>query len=191
MEQTKKSKNETEVAIFHVEDLIFTIRGQKIILDEDLALLYGVPTKRLNEQVRRNKKRFPFDFCFQLTKEELDNIRSQNATASKRNIRYLPYAFTEHGALMSASVLNTSRAVEVSVYVVRAFVKLRDAILLHKELAGRLSELEHQVGNHNEAIRAIISTINKLVTPVETPKRRIGFHVEEPASSYKTKRSKR
>lgn len=191
MEQTKKLRNEIEVATFHVENLIFTIRGQKIILDEDLARLYGVPTKRLNEQVRRNNNRFPFDFCFQLTEVELESIRSQNATASKRNIRYLPYAFTEHGALMSASVLNTSRAVEVSVYVVRAFVKLRDAVQFHKKLAARLSELEHQVGDHDEAIRALISTINKLVTPVETPKRRIGFHVEEPASSYKAKRSKR
>ena len=183
-----RTKTKIDVASFSIENLIMTLRGQKTILDHDLARLYGVSTKRLNEKVRRNRARFPSDFCFQLTLEELDSIRSQNATASKRNIRYLPYAFTEHGALMSASVLNTPRAVEVSVYVVRVFVKLRDAVLLHKELAGRLVEIEQKVGEHDSAIRALIKAINSLITPEEPQKRRIGFTVDEPKSPYKSKR---
>ena len=113
------------VLVDQIEPLIVTIRGHNVLLDQDLAALYGVPTKRLNEQVRRNRERFPGDFMFQLTDDEIELMRSQNATASKRNIRYRPYAFTEHGAIMAANVLNSPRAVEVAVFVVRAFVKLR------------------------------------------------------------------
>jgi hypothetical protein len=130
-----------------------------VIFDSDLAALYGVPTKRLNEQVRRNRQRFPGDFMFQLTAAELatavrsqnateaefePQMRSQSATASKRNLRYRPYVFTEHGAIMAASILNSPMAVEVSVYVVRAFVKLREMVLAHKDLARKLDSLERK-----------------------------------------------
>jgi hypothetical protein len=124
-----------------IEDRILMIRGQKVMLDEDLATVYGVSTKRLNEQVKRNVGRFPQDFIFQLTQEEMDLVRSQIATASKRNTRYLPYAFTEHGAVMAATILNSPIAVQASIYIVRAFVKMRSILAAHKELAKKLEEL--------------------------------------------------
>ncbi len=123
-----------------IEDRIYTVRGKRVMLDADLARLYGVTTKRLNEQIRRNIERFPEDFAFQLTNHEFADLRSQNATSNeplpgRGGRRYQPWAFTEHGAIMAASVLNTPRAVEVSVFVVRAFVKLRELSATHKELA--------------------------------------------------------
>ena len=125
------------VPIEGVERAILVVRGQKVILDADLAGLYGVSTKRLKEQVRRNKERFPADFMFLLDPQEVRNLRSQFATSSAAwgGTRYTPMAFTEHGAIMAASVLNTPRAVEASVYVVRAFVKIREMLSTHKELA--------------------------------------------------------
>jgi len=129
-------------AIAVVEKKILLIRGQKVILDVDLAELYGVSTKVFNQAVKRNFDRFPKDFMFRLTADEALAIRSQSVTASKRNIRYLPYAFTEHGIIMAASILNSQRAIDASVYVVRAFVKLREMISSHKDLTKKLSELE-------------------------------------------------
>ena len=125
-----------------IANRIVEVRGHKVMIDADLAELYGVPTKRLNEQVRRNALRFPPDFMFQLSADELVNLRSQFATSSWGGRRYAPFAFTEHGALMAATVLNSSRAVEVSLYVVRAFVRLREAIAQHRDLAKRLADLE-------------------------------------------------
>ena len=145
-----------------IESMIFRIRGERIILDKDLASVYGVSTKRLNEQVKRNKNRFPNDFCFQLSTEELDEIvakrslnaaiskedmRSHFATASKRNIRFMPFAFTEHGAIMAANVLNSERAVEMSVFVVRAFIKMRGLLSENKELARKQADLERELKN--------------------------------------------
>ncbi len=178
------------ILVDQIEPLILTIRGHKVMLDSDLADLYGVTTKRLNEQVKRNRKRFPEDFMFQLSAEEATALRSQNATASddeavmrsqnatasKRNVRYRPFAFTEHGAIMAANVLNSPRAVEVGVYVVRAFVKLRELIATHKELARKLAELEQRVGTHDDVIRQLIDAIRQLMAPPPQPKRRkIGF----------------
>jgi len=185
------------ILVDQIEPLIRTFRGQKVLLDSDLALLYGVPTKRLNEQVQRNRRRFPEDFMFQLTSAELEDWRSQNATASedeplmrshsatgsKRNVRYRPYVFTEHGAIMAANVLNSPRAVEVGVYVVRAFVKLRELVATHKELARKLAELEQKVGTHDEAIRQLIEAIRQLMAPPPQTqrRRRIGFGREKEA----------
>ena len=119
---------ETDLAL--IEQRIYTIRGVRVILDSDLAALYGVPTKRLNEQYRRNRKRFPEDFAFQLTAKETNSLRSQIATSSSHGgRRYRPYAFTEHGALMAANILNSARAVQMSIFVIRAFVKMREALL--------------------------------------------------------------
>jgi len=162
---------------------ILLVRGQKVMLDSDLAQLYGVSTKRFNEQVRRNSKRFPHDFMFQLTVQELTNLRSQIATSSLPGHRqdwggrrYLPNAFTEHGALMAATILNSPRAVEVSIFVVRAFVRLREMVAANKELAKRLDELERRVSHHDKEITSIVRTIRELATPPEPrPKRRIGF----------------
>ena len=161
-----------------IEQVILLIRGQKVILDTDLARLYGVMSKRLNEQVRRNRKRFPADFMFQLSIQEVRNLRSQIATSRSRHggRRYLPYAFTEHGAIMAANVLNTQRAIEVSVYVVRAFVRLREMIASNKELSRRLDELEKK---YDSKFKVVFDAIRQLMTPPELPRRRIGFRREE------------
>ena len=163
-----------------IESSIFLIRGRKVMLDADLAELYGVTTKRLNEQVKRNIDRFPYDFMFQLDENEILAIRSQTATGSKRNIRFLPYVFTEHGVIMAASILNSQRAIDVSVYVVRVFVRLREMFSENKELAHKLTELENTVGKHDETIRSLVVAIRQLMAPTEVKKKRaIGFGRED------------
>jgi hypothetical protein len=159
------------ILVDQIEPRIRQVRDQKVILDKDLAELYGVATKRLNEQVRRNIARFPDDFVFQLTAEEAESLRSQNAT-SKRGRggqRYKPFAFTEHGAIMAASVLSTPRAIEVSVFVVRAFVRLRQLIATHQQLAKKLEELERKVVGHDEALRTLVAAIRDLMAPPPRP----------------------
>jgi len=167
-----------------VEDLIFLVRGQRVVLDSDLAQVYGVPTKRLNEAIKRNADRFPLDFMFRLTLGEAEAFRrsrSQFATLKRgQNIKYLPFAFTEHGAIMAANVLNSPRAVQMSVFVVRAFVKMCETLAQNKELAAKLAELERKLtarlDNHEKAIVHILEEIKKLMAPPPEPKRRqIGF----------------
>jgi len=177
---------EKVLIIKDVGSLIITIRNQKVIIDRDLAEIYGVETRRLNEQVKRNPDRFPEDFMFQLTKEEADvwvRSRSQFAILKRgKTIKYLPYAFTEHGAIMAANVLKSPQAVRMSVFVVRAFVKLREMLAAHKDLAHKLAELERKLQNHDESIRSLVIAIRQLMRPSEPepPKKRIGFLVEEP-----------
>ena len=159
---------------------ILVVRGRRVLLDADLAGLYGVTVKRLNEQLRRNLDRFPTDFMFRLTSRETADLRSQIATSSWGGRRYAPYAFTEHGAIMAATVLRPARAVEVSVYVVRAFVQLRDALSAHRDLSKRLDELEARLGKkigvHDRAIGEVLDAIRRLMTPPEAPRKRgIGF----------------
>jgi hypothetical protein len=178
-----------------IEQRILIIRGQKVILDADLAVLYGTTTKRLNEQVRRNRDRFPQDFMFQLTKrEKAEVVAICDHLAKLKFSPVLPNAFTEHGAIMVASVLNTKRAIQISVFVVRAFVKLREMLSTHKELAHKLAELERKLQNHDESIQSLVIAIRQLMASPEpeTPKRRIGFLVGEPHVPYGTsKGSKR
>ena len=167
------------VPLERIEGRILLMRGQKVMIDADLADLYGVPTKRLNEQVKRNAKRFPEDFVFRLTTEEVEALnRSQFATGSQkhRDPRFPPVAFTEHGTIMAANVLNSSRAMEMSVYVVRAFVRLREVLAANKELAARLGELERKLKGHDQAIAGILDAIRLLMAPPEPAKKRpIGF----------------
>jgi hypothetical protein len=173
-----------------VQRTILLIRGQKVILDADLARLYGVTTRRLNQQVRRNPNRFPEDFMFQLTEGEKNEVVANcNHLSALRFSPALPLAFTEHGAIMAASVLNTQRAVEASVFVVRAFVKLREILVAHKELALRLSELELRVRGHDEQIRAIVEAIRQLMTP-PARKETIGFRVKERRAAYAGRRKR-
>ena len=148
------------------------------MIDSDLAKIYCVTTTRLNQQVRRNQGRFPEDFMFQLTKEEFESLILQFATSKKRRggRRKLPYVFTEHGAIMLASVLNTVIAVRASIQVVRAFVHLREILSTHKELAHKLEQLERRIEKHDDEIRVIFEAIRQLMTPPEKPRRRIGFH---------------
>jgi len=169
------------VPVGHIEQAILLARGERVILDANLAALYGVTTKRLNEQVKRNRDRFPEDFMFQLTSEEAASLRSQIATskAGRGGRRYRPYAFTEHGAIMAANVLNSERAAKVAVYVVRAFVKLRQTLAAHKELSRKLGELERKVEGHDHEIVALVEAIRELMAPLPEPRRkRIGFHWE-------------
>lgn len=195
-----------------IENIILLIRGQRVILDSDLAKIYSVPTKRLNEQVKRNTERFPDDFAFKLTPEEFTDlrpqiatavlptksIRSQIATASKRNIRHLPYVFTEHGAIMAANVLNSPKAIEMSLFVVRAFVKMRETLASNRTLAEKLAELERKLTGrlnvHEKAIVYVLEEIKKLMTPAPSqpvpPKRQIGFKAKEKRSTYLGKRKK-
>jgi len=149
------------LALQKIAPLIHQIRGERVILDSDLARIYGVSTTRLNEQVKRNGERFPKDFAFRLNKEELANLMSQFAISSPQpgGRRRPPLVFTEHGAIMAANVLNSKEAARMSVFVVRAFVKLRAVLDTHKELAGKLTELERKVGTHDQAIVSIIATI--------------------------------
>ena len=166
------------VPVERIEAKILLVRGQKVMLDSDLAVLYGVTTKRLNEQVKRNSARFPEDFVFRLTSAELEGLnRSQIATGSQRHRdpRFAPYAFTEHGAIQAANVLNSERAVEMGVHVVRAFVRLRAMIAANKELAKKLEELERRLDTHDQAITEIMHAIRQLMAPPEPKKRPIGF----------------
>jgi hypothetical protein len=183
--------------IVAVENAIHLVRGQRVMLDSDLAAFYGVTTKRLNEQLKRNRQRFPKDFAFQLTAEELkslrsqiatSSLRSQNATSKQGGRRYLPWVFTEHGALMLASVLNSDIAVEASVRVVRAFVHLREMISANAELAAKFSQLERRLDTHDEAIGQLFAAIRHLLAPAAQKKREIGFHVRESRGRYGAKR---
>jgi len=163
-----------------VESRIFVLRGQKVILDSDLAELYGVPVKRLNEQIKRNRERFPQDFMFQLSAEEQQSLRSQNATSKRGGRRYLPYAFTEHGAIMAATVLNSERAVEMSVFVVRAFVRLREMLSTNQQLSGKIDELERRLDTHDASIQDLIEAIRELMEPPPASGRPIGFQLPAP-----------
>ena len=177
--------------IANVEGAIHLIRGQRVMLYSDLAAIYGVATKRLNEQVRRNRSRFPSDFALQLTAEEFTNLKSQIATSSFHGgRRYRPWVFTEHGALMLASVLNSQIAVQASVRVVRAFVRLREMVAANAQLAVKLEELERRFDSHDDAIANLFATLKQLLEPPEAPKRReIGFHVREEAARYRVRKA--
>lgn len=177
----KKKTSHQFVPLNAIDNHIHIIRGQKVILDRDLAELYGVPTRRLNEQVKRNLKRFPEDFMFQLSRKEVEtwlHSRSQIATLKRgQNIKYLPYAFTEHGALMAANVLNSERAVTMSIYVIRAFVRLREVFIMSQVLEERLSEIEEMLLGHDQALSDLYQKIRKLLMlPKQT--RAIGFRAE-------------
>lgn len=177
--------------IGQVEQAILLIRDQRVMLDTDLANIYGVSTRRLNEQIKRNADRFPSDFMFQLNKREKKEVVAIcDHLHSLKFSPHLPYAFTEHGAIMAANVLKSKHAVEMSVFVVRAFVRLRETAITYRELAERLKELEQKVGKHDKAIQAIVETLRQLMQPPdlrsrrEKPKRKIGFRVEERRRRY-------
>ena len=153
----------------NVERLILLIRGQKVILDADLAELYGVPTKVLVQTVKRNADRFPSDFMFQLAPEEFAHLRSQFVTSSWGGRRYPPFAFTEHGVAMLSSVLRSRRAVQVNIAIMRAFVRLRATLALHTELGTKLSALERKIAGHDESIRTLFEAIRQLMTPSRVP----------------------
>ena len=173
-----------------IESAIYSLRGQRVMLDSDLAAIYGTSTMRLNEQFKRNRKRFPDDFALVLTREEFTNLISQDAISrSHGGRRTLPIAFTEHGAIMLASVLNSEIAIQASIRVVRAFVRLREMVAVNAQLASKLAELERRLDSHDEAIVDLFATLKRLLEPPEPPKKReIGFHVREKAAHYRVRR---
>ena len=197
------------IPVQQIAKAIHWVRGEKVLLDFDLATLYGVPTKTLNQAVKRNATRFPEDFMFQLSAEETRFLRSQFVTAKSQTVDnqlilpnwsqfvtssrkhrgqiYRPYAFTEQGVAMLSSVLNSERAIKVNIAIMRAFVKLRQTLETNRELARKFSELEKRVGKHDEEIGAILEAIRQLMAPPEKPRREIGFHVREKTSQYRAR----
>lgn len=167
-----------------VDSKIFVLRGQRVILDRDLAELYGVQVRHLNQQAKRNAKRFPPAFRFQLSPHELKILRSQNVISSEGHggARYRPYAFTEHGAIMAATVLNSERAIEMSVFVVLAFVRMRRAIAGNRHILTKLSELERRLETHDTEIQALMDALRELMSPSEPTRTRIGFEAPSDAS---------
>jgi hypothetical protein len=165
------------VPVAEIARRIHTIRGLRVMLDSDLAALYGVTTARLNQQIARNAARFPADFVFRLTRREITSMMSQIATSKpgRGGLRKLPNAFTEHGAVMAATVLSSPRAVQMSVFVVRAFLRIREWVAGQAGLAARLAELERRVGEHDHELKAIIQTIRGMLEPPAPSRRRIGF----------------
>ena len=198
----RKSSPAEAIAPDDIARVICSVRGQRVILDSDLASLYGVSTKRLNQQMRRNLERFPKDFAFQLTAEEWErfkatwpvnsgqSMRLQFATASKRNLRYLPFVFTEHGALQAANILNSPRAVAMSLYVIRAFVKMREELASNGAILKRLGEIERDLLIHDTALRDVYEKLLPLLAPPEAdgPPKEIGFHAKEDPIPYRIRR---
>lgn len=189
---------EEPLSIERLEPLIFAFRGHRVLLDADLARLYGVSTKRFNEAFQRNRRRFPDDFAFQLTPVEYDDLRSQFATSSSQAFdslgedrsqfatgshggrRYMPWVFTEHGALMAANVLRSERAVQMSVFVVRAFIRLREQVAANTGVVVRLAEIDRKLLQHDVALLDLYQKLERLLQPpADPPKRRIGFHPED------------
>lgn len=175
-----------------LESVIHLIRGQKVLLDRDLALLYGVTTSNLNKAVRRNIHRFPLDFMFELSREESNSLRFQIGTLKRgQHSKYLPRAFTEQGVAMLSSVLNSPRAIQVNIAIMRVFVRLRETLSLHKELAQKLEELEKKFEGQDENIRTLFDAIRQLTEPpeeglVSTKEKEMGFHIREEAAPYHT-----
>ena len=203
-------KKTLAVPVEQLDRLIYEIRGQRVMLDAHVAAVYGVTTKAFNQAVKRNADRFPIDFVFQLTRDEVEALRSQIVTSKKRSQivtasdagssrgrggrRYLPYAFTEHGAIMAAMVLNSSQAIQMSVFVVRAFLKMRAALSDTSELARKLAALEKELKDrldlHDAAIVTILQRVMDIIDPPpkpEPPKKEMGFHVKEAKGRYRVR----
>jgi len=188
MNKKANLKGESIVPAELIERRIYLIRGQKVMLSSDLAEMYSVETRVLNQAVKRNQDRFPDDFVFQLTKEEAEKLVSQNVIP---HIKYFggssPFAFTEQGVAMLSGVLKSQRAIQVNIAIMRTFVKLRKLVSAHKELSEKLVELEQRIAHHDLEIRAIFDAIRQLMQPPENPRRKIGFHAKEKKARYETK----
>ena len=188
--QQKDTKKESIIPVEQIEQSILLIRGQKVILDADLATLYGVETKNLIRAVKRNMARFPKDFMFQLKKQEFDNLRFHFGTSSQwGGRRYHPYAFTEHGVAMLSSVLNSPRAVRVNIEIIRTFVRLRQLLKSHADLSRKLAEMER---SYDDQFRVVFEAIRQLMAPPDEPappRRRIGFQVRENKKKYRSQKA--
>jgi len=172
------------IPVERIEKAILLVRGQKVLLDRDLAVLYGVETRALNQAVKRNRDRFPDDFMFELTRDEIWNISQSVICSSTMKHAKNAYAFTEQGVAMLSSVLHSKRAVQVNIEIMRVFVRLREMMATHKELAFKLVELEERLEGHDEQIQNIFEAIRQLMTPPEPPRKKIGFEAKEAAAPY-------
>lgn len=183
----KENKKENLAVMEAIDEKIYLVRGQKVMLDSDLAQVYQVETKMLNRAVKRNLDRFPEDFMFQLTDEETKSLRFQIGTSKtgRGGRRYSPYVFTEHGAVMLASVLNSPTAIEASIKVVRAFIKMRSILALHQDLAERIEELEKTTDNHNQKFAVVSHLLGEIFRDPKFLKRKIGFVEEKKAKPKK------
>jgi len=186
MSNMRKHSDKSSIPAERIEKAIYLFRGQKVMLDRDLASLYGVETKALKQAVKRNAKRFPDDFAFVLDREEFANWRSQFVTskADRMGLRYPPMAFTEQGVAMLSSVLNSDRAIEVNIAIMRTFVKLRQWLETHEKLARKLVELEKR---YDQQFKVVFDVLNELMTPPEPKPKQIGFAVKERRATYRTK----
>jgi len=190
----QRMKSEAPIPVERIQRAICLLRGEKVMLDADLAALYGVTTGNLNKAVLRNRDRFPADFMFQLAANEERDLRFQTGISSSYGgRRYRPYAFTEQGVAMLSSVLRSPRAVQVNIAIMRAFVQLRQALAGHAELARKLAELERRLEGQDDAIRSLFEAIRQLMAPAAPgkPSREIGFHAKEDTTPYRTRRSAR
>jgi len=177
------------IPIERIASAILMLRDQRVMLDYDLAVLYGVETRALKQAVRRNPDRFPNDFMFELSEQEIDTVVSQFVIPDRRRFGGAkPMAFTEQGVAMLSSVLNNERAIKVNIAIMRAFVKLRQVLDTNRELAQKFSELEQRVGKHDEEIAAILEAIRQLIAPPKKARREIGFHVREKAPRYRVRK---
>lgn len=173
------SKKEVAIPEEMIANKIFLVREKKVMLDSDLAELYQVETKRLNEQVKRNVTRFPEDFMFQLTKDEWKDLKSQNATSSWGGRRSEPYVFTEHGVLMLSSILNSERAIAVNIKIMRVYTKIKEMLLTHKDLLLKMEKIERSIGKHDMQITQVFQLIKQLVKQEESPRKKIGYKPED------------
>ena len=178
------TSKQLSIPVERIEKAILLVRGQKVMLDRDLAALYGVETRALNQAVKRNRDRFPDDFMFELTRDEIRNISQSVICSSTMKHAKNAYAFTEQGVAMLSSVLHGKRAVHVNIEIMRVFVRLREMMATHKELAFKLIELEERLEGHDEQIQSIFEAIRQLMTPPDPPRKRIGFGAKEAAASY-------
>jgi hypothetical protein len=172
------------IPVERIEKSILLIRGQKVILDMDLASLYQVQTKQLKRAVRRNINRFPNDFMFELSQKEFENLRCQIGSSSWGGTRYRPMVFTEQGVAMLSSVLQSERAVQVNIAIMRIFVRLREITATHRELARNLKDIEKRLGEHDEQFKLVFEAISQLMIAETKPKKKIGFEIKEPKASY-------
>jgi hypothetical protein len=175
MDSAEKHNSLSVISSENIENRIYFIRGHKVMLDSDLAALYGVHTGRLNEQVKRNTKRFPGDFMFRLTKDEYYNLISQNAISSYGGRRKWPLAFTEQGIAMLSGILNSDRAIAVNIAIMRAFVRIRQLITFNKDLVQKLAEIEHKIGHHDQSINELFAIVGKIFRHDAEPKKKFGF----------------
>lgn len=183
------SKKTSVVQPEQIEKVILLIRGQRVMLDRDLAALYGVATGNLTKAVQRNLDRFPPDFMFQLTAEEAEALRFHFGSLKRGlHFKYLPRVFTQEGVSMLSGVLRSPRAVQVNIAIMRVFVRLRETLALHRELAHQLAELERRVEGHDTSVRTLFDAIHELMSPPEEPPREMGFHVKEKPAAYRVKR---